>query len=107
VEVLGQNIRRDETMAKVVSNNVLTYQYGEHKIELRNSLGNFELLINGEVEATTKGEVKFQLSGDTFLTAKLPSGEEVHAIKMEKLISENKVLLFVGQQLFPQESNWE
>ena len=95
-------------MVKVVSDNVLTYQHGEDKIELRNSLGNFELLINGEVQDTTKdGKVKFQLSGDTFLTGKLPSGEEVHAIKMEKLISENKVLLFVGQQLFPQESNWE
>ena len=46
------------------------------------------------------GKVKFQTSGDAFLTSKLPSGEEVHAIKMEKLISEDKVLLFVGQQLF-------
>ena len=95
-------------MVKVVSDHVLTYQYKEHKIELRNSLGNFELLIDGEVQDTTKdGKVKFQVSGDTFLTGKLPSGEEVHAIKMEKLISKEKVLLFVGQQLSPQTSNWE
>lgn len=95
-------------MAKIVSVNVLTYQYGDHKIELKNSLGNFELLVNGEVQDTTKdGKIKFQMSGDTFLTGKLPSGEEVYAIKMEKLVTKEKVLLFVGQQLFPQENNWE
>ena len=95
-------------MAKIVSTNVSTYLYGEHKIELRNSLGNFELLIDGKVEDTTKdGKIKFQLSGDTFLSAKLPSGEEVYALKMEKLIAKEKILLFVGQQLSPTESNWE
>jgi len=92
-------------MVKIVSENVLTYQYGEHIIELRNSFGNFELLINGTIEATTKGQLKIQLSNDTFLSAKLPSGEEVHAIKMEKFITDNKILLFVGQQLFPTESS--
>lgn len=95
-------------MAKIVSVNVLTYQYGEHKIELKNSLGNFELLIDGEVQDTTKdGKIKFQVSSDTFLAGKLPSGEEVHAIKMEKMTSEEKVLLFVGQQLSPIENKWE
>ena len=95
-------------MVKVAKHNVLTYQYGEHKIELRNSTGNFELLINGEVQDTTKdGKIKLQLSGDIFLTGKLPSGEEVHALKMEKLVTQDKVLLFVGQQLFPQETKWE
>ena len=92
----------------VAKTNVSTYQYGAHKIEVRNELTSFELLINGEVQDTTKdGKVKFQLAGDTFLTGKLPSGEEVHAIKMEKVIAKEKVLLFVGQQLFPEESNWE
>jgi hypothetical protein len=95
-------------MVKMAKHNVLTYQYGEHKIELRNSTGNFELLINGEVQDSTKdGKIKFQLSGDTFLTGKLPSGEEVNALKMEKLVTKEKVLLFVGQQLFPQENNGE
>ena len=95
-------------MIKVVSDNISTYQYGEHKIELRSSLGNFELLIDGEVKATTKdGKVKIQLSGNIFLSAKLASGEEIYAIKMEKAIAKNKVFLFVGQQLFPIESNWE
>ena len=54
------------------------------------------MVINGEVQDTTKdGKVKFQFAGDTFLTGKLPSGEEVHAIKMEKLLSGDKVLLLV------------
>jgi len=99
--------KKSTTGKLVKSVNILTYQYGEYKIELRNSLAAFELLINGEVEATTKGGPKFQLSSDIFLTAKLPSGEEVHAIRMDKIMSGTKFLVFVGQQLSPQETNWE
>ena len=84
----------------------MTYQYGEHKIELKSTTGNFELYINGEVQATTKGGVKIQLSPDIFLTAKLPSGEDVLAVKKEKLgIIKNRAefLVFVGKELTPQE----
>ena len=80
-----------------------TYQYGDHVIELKPTLGNFELYIDGEVQATTKGKLGIQLSGDTVLTAKLPSGEDVFAMKREKLAKETEIILFVGQLLSPQE----
>ena len=86
-------------MVRIAKDKVWTYQYGEYKIELKPTLGNFELYVNGEVQATTKGKIKIQLSGDTYLTAKLPSGEDVLAIKREKLFSENEIFLFVGKQL--------
>ena len=90
-------------MIKIAEDKVWTYQYGEYLIELKPTLGNFELLVNGEVLATTKdGKIRFQFSSDTYLTAKLPSGEEILAIKKEKILSENDVILFVGQQLSPQ-----
>ena len=79
----------------------LSYQYGEYKIELKPSLGNFELYINGELKDTTKGGAKFQLSSDMYLTAKLPSGEDVLAIKKAK-VKENELILMVGQMLSPQ-----
>ena len=81
---------------------IWTYQFGEYTIELRPTLGNFELYINGEVQATTKGQLKVQLSGDTVLTAKLPSGEDVFAMKREKLAKDTEIILFVGQLLSPQ-----
>ena len=81
---------------------VWTYQYGEYKIELVSTVGNFELLVNGEVQATTKGKVKVQLSGETHLTAKLPSGEDILAIKRERVVKKEEAILFVGQQLTPQ-----
>ena len=87
--------------AKDKVDKVWTYQYGEHKIELKPTLGNFELYVNDEMQATTKGGVKFQLSSDIHLTAKLPSGEDVLAIKRAKL-KENEIILFVGQLLSPQ-----
>jgi len=89
-------------MLKIVKDRVWAYQYGEYKIELKPSLGNFELLVNGKVLATTKGKIKFQSSSDVHLTAKLPSGEDVLAIKREKILNKNDVILFVGQQLSPQ-----
>lgn len=39
---------------------VWTYQHGEYLIELKPALGNLELLVNGEVLATTKGKIKIQ-----------------------------------------------
>ena len=93
--------------AKVVKGKVWTYEYKEYKIELKPTTGNFEVCVNGEMLATTKdGKIKFQLSGDTILTAKLPNGEDVLAIKREKILSETDVLLFVGQQLNPQSSEY-
>jgi len=90
-------------MISKAEDKIWTYQYGEYKIELKPTLGNFELLINGEVQATTKdGKIKFQLSGDTYLTAKLPNGEDIFAIKREKLTKEDEIILFVGQRLAPQ-----
>ena len=90
-------------MVSMAKDKIWTYQYGEYKIELKPTLGNFELLINGEVHATTKkGKIKLQLSGDTYLTSKLPSGEDVLAIKREKVLKEDEIILFVGQQLSPQ-----
>ncbi|MCL2135988.1 MAG: hypothetical protein FWH40_00450 [Coriobacteriia bacterium] len=80
-----------------------TYQYGEYKIELKPTLGNFELYVDGELQATTKGRLGIQLSGDTVLTAKLPSGEDVFAMKREKLAQDTEIILFVGQLLSPQE----
>ena len=94
-------------MVKIAKDKVWTYQYGEYKIELKPTTGNFELCVNGEVLATTKdGKIKFQFSSDTFLMAKLPNGEDVLAVKREKIIRETDVLLFVGQQLTPQSSEW-
>ena len=89
-------------MISIAKDKVWTYQYGEYKIELKPSLGSFELYVNGEVQATTKdGKIKFQLSGDTYLTAKLPSGEDVFALKREKLLKDDEIVLFVGHQLSP------
>lgn len=79
---------------------VYTYQYGEYKIELKPSLGNFELVVNGEVMATTKGKFTIQVSSDIYLTATLPSGEEILAIKNAKFLKSD-VMLFVGQELKP------
>ena len=94
-------------MSMIAKGKVWTYQYGEDKIELKPTTGNFELCVNGEVLATTKdGKIKFQLSGDTLLTAKLPNGEDVLAVKKEKILSETDVLLFVGQHLTPQSSEY-
>ena len=90
-------------MISIKEDKVWKYQYGEYTIELKPTLGNFELCINGEVQATTKGKFKVQLSGDTFLMAKLPSGEDVLAIKREKVIKKDEVVLFVGQMLMPVE----
>ncbi|MCL1986444.1 MAG: hypothetical protein FWG64_00510 [Firmicutes bacterium] len=89
-------------MVKMEKDKVWTYQYGEYKIELKPSLANFELYVNGEVQATTKGGIKFQLSSDIVLTAKLPTGEDVLAMKREKLLKEAEIILFVGQLLTPQ-----
>ena len=89
-------------MDTITETKTWTYQYGEYKIELKPTLGNFELYVNGEVQATTKGKLKVQLSGDTILTAKLPSGEDVLAMKREKLTKETEIILFVGQLLSPQ-----
>jgi vacuolar-type H+-ATPase subunit E/Vma4 len=86
---------------------VWTYQYGEYKIELKDTFGNFEVYANGEVIATTKdGKIKIQFSSDVIITGKLPNGEEILAIKSEKLLREGTTLLFVGQQLTPQSSEW-
>ena len=90
-------------MVKIAENKVWTSQYGEYLIELKPTLGNFELVVNGEVLATTKdGKIRLQFSGDTHLTAKLPNGEDVLAIKREKILSEDDVVLFVGKKLSPQ-----
>ncbi|MCL2120700.1 MAG: hypothetical protein FWH28_00440 [Clostridiales bacterium] len=89
-------------MDVVSKGKVLTYQYGDYKIELKPTSGNFELLVNGEVQATTKGGIKFQLSSDIHLTTKLPSGEDVLAIKRAKALTEEEIILFVGQLLSPQ-----
>jgi len=92
-------------MVKIAKGKAWTYQYGEYKIELITSTGNFEMLVDGEVSATTKdGKIKFQFSSDVFLTAKLPNGEDVLAIKREKVLKDNDVILFVGQQLSPQDA---
>ena len=88
----------------VVKGKVWTYQYGEYKIELKPTTGNFEVLVNGEVLASTKGKLTFQFSSDTHLMGKLPNGEDLLAIKKEKILSAADVLLFVGQQLTPQSS---
>ena len=79
-----------------------TYQYGEYKIELKPSLGNFELYVDGELQATTKGGIKLQFSTDIHLAAKLPSGEDVLAIKRARALKEDDIILFVGQILTPQ-----
>lgn len=90
-------------MVKIAKDKVYTYQYGEYLIELKPSVGNLELLENGELLATTKdGKIRFQFSSDTHLTAKLPNGEDVLAIKKEKILSKDDVVLFVGQQLSPE-----
>ena len=90
-------------MLKIAKDKVWASQYEEYLIELKPTLGNFELVVNGEVLATTKdGKIKFQLSSDTYLTAKLPNGEDVLAIKREKVFSEDDVVLFVGKKLSPQ-----
>ena len=89
-------------MDTVTETKIWTYQYGEYKIELKPTFGNFELYVNGEVQATTKGKLKIQLSGDTVLTATLPSGEDVFAMKREKLTKDTEIILFVGQLLSPQ-----
>ena len=88
-------------MINIAEDKIRTYQYGEYKIELKPSLGNFELLVNGEVLATTKGKLKIQFSSDIHLTAKLPNGEDIFATRKTKLLSEDDVILFVGQQLKP------
>ena len=93
-------------MVNLVQGKVWTYQYGEYKIELKPTTGNFEVCVNGEILATTKGKIAFQFSSDTHLMAKLPNGEDVLAIKKEKILSETDVLLFVGQQLTPQSSEY-
>jgi len=85
----------------ITKDKVWTYQYGECKIEVKPSAGNLELCINGEVQATTKGGIKFQLSSDLQLTAKLPSGEDVLAIEKAKM-KENEIILMVGHLLSPQ-----
>jgi len=90
-------------MVKIAKDKVWAAQYGEYLIELRPTLGNFELVVNGEVLATTKdGRIKFQFSSDTYLAGKLPNGEDVLAIKREKILSEDDVVLFVGKKLSPQ-----
>jgi len=89
-------------MSTVAKDKVWTYQYGEYKIELKPTLGNFELYVNGEVQASTKGGIKFQLSSDIHLTAKLPSGEDILAIKRMKALKEEEIILFVGHLLSPQ-----
>ena len=88
-------------MISIAKDKVWTYQYGEYKIELKPTTGNFELYVNGEVQATTKGKIKFQLSSDIHLTAKLPSGEDIFAIKKAK-VKEDEIILLVGQILTPQ-----
>ena len=85
----------------MAKNNVWTYQYGEYKIEIKPTFGNFEVYVNGEVQATTKGKISFHASTDTHLTATLPSGEELLAIRRVTL-KEDDIVLFVGQQLTPQ-----
>jgi len=45
-------------MISMAKDKVWTYQYREYKIELKPTTGNFELYINGEVQATTKGGIK-------------------------------------------------
>ena len=89
-------------MVKVVTGKAWTYQYGEYTIELKPTTTNFEVWVNGEVLATTKGKVAIQFSSDTFLTAKLPNGEDLLAIKREKILRKADVLLFVGKELNPQ-----
>jgi len=90
-------------MVKIAKDKVWASQYGEYLIELKPTLGNFELVVNGEVLATTKdGKIKFQFSSDTILTATLPNGEDVMAVKREKILSEDDVVLFVGKKLSPQ-----
>ncbi|MCL2153471.1 MAG: hypothetical protein FWH57_11045 [Oscillospiraceae bacterium] len=88
-------------MSTGAKDKVWTYQYEDYKIELKSTLGNIELFVNGEVQATTKGGIKFQLSSDVHLTAKLPSGEDIIAIKRAK-VKEEEIILFVGQLLSPQ-----
>jgi hypothetical protein len=78
-----------------------TYQYGEYKIEVNPTAGNLELYVNGEIQATTKGGVKFQLSSDIHLTSKLPNGEDILAIKRAK-VKGDEIILFVGHSLSPQ-----
>ena len=82
---------------------VSVYQHGEYKIELKSTTGNFEIYVNGELLSTTKGGIKIQLSPDIMLSAQLPSGEELLAIKREKVFKGNEYLLFVGKQLTAQE----
>ena len=77
------------------------YQYEGNKIEIKATLGNLELYINDEVQATTKGKALFQVSSDIHLSAKLPSDEDVLAIKRAKFMKE-EMLLFVGHMLTPQ-----
>ena len=90
-------------MIKIEHVKTWTYQYGDNKIELKSTIWNFELYINGELQATTKGKITFQFSSDIKLTAKLPSGEDVLAIKTVHLIHPSDISLFVGQQqLTPQ-----
>ena len=90
-------------MVKMAGPTISTYQHGEYKIELKSTTGNFEIYVNGEVTSTTKGGIKFQLSSDVILTAQLPNGEDVLAIKREKVFKGNEYILFVGKQLTPQE----
>lgn len=88
-------------MGIIAKDKVWTYQYGEYKIELKPTLGNFKLYVNGEVQATTKGGIKLQLSSDVHLSAKLPSGEDVLAIKRAN-VKEEEIIMFVGHLLSPQ-----
>jgi hypothetical protein len=56
----------------VTETKIWTYQYGEYKIELKPTLGNFELYVNGEVQATTKGKIKFRFLENILLFTKNP-----------------------------------
>ena len=89
-------------MSNVAKDKVWTYQHEEYKIELKPTLGNFELYVDGELQATTKGGITFQRSSDIHLTTKLPNGEDVLAIKRAKALMGKELILVVGHLLSPQ-----
>ena len=89
-------------MSNIAKDKVWTYQYGEYEIELKPTAGNLELYVDGELRATTKGGISFQLSSDIHLTTKLPNGEDLLAIKRAKALMGNEIILVAGHLLSPQ-----
>ena len=92
----------EEKMSNVTKDKVLTYQHGEYIIVLKSTLGNFELYVDGELQASTKGGITFQHSTDIHLTTKLPNGEDVLAIKRAKAFMGKEMILVFGHLLSPQ-----